>query len=90
MARGPRPAPDRSLVRLERPVSSDAERHVRLVLRLEAMRDGATSAEADAYADALLPSMYGRSLVLRYLYRQARRQVEWQVLRILDRLRRRS
>ena len=68
-------------------MSSDAERHARLVLRLEAMRDGATSAEADAYADALLPSMYGRSLVLRYLYRQARRQVEWQVLRIL-RLRR--
>ena len=68
-------------------MSSDAERHARLVLRLEAMRDGATSAEADAYADAFLPSMYGRSLVLRYLYRQARRQVEWQVLRIL-RLRR--
>lgn len=71
-------------------MSSNAERHVRLVLRLEAMRDGATSAEADAYADALLPSMYGRSLVLRYLYRRARRQIEWQVLRILDRLRRRS
>ena len=71
-------------------MSSNAERHARLVLRLEAMRDGVTSAEADAYADVLLPSMYGRALVLRYLYRQARRQIEWQVIRLLDRLRRRS
>ena len=64
----------------------DAERWARVRLRLDALRAGATPAEADAIADALLPSMQGRVLVLRYWRRRAWQRIDGEVSRVLDRI----